>query len=107
MSTPGEIRRAPSKAAVGGPIDTADVTGRRRNSRRQDGLARERARRAAAANRLTKPHHLKVVIATTPDRGSDGPSLQRDITLVKAALLYADEVELVSPGAAMLGSMAF
>jgi hypothetical protein len=84
------------------------VTGRRRNSRRQDGLARERARRAAAAaSQLTNPRPLKVVIATTPHRGSDGPSLQRDITLVKAALLYADEVELVSPGAAMLGSMAF
>ena len=32
--------------------------------------------------------------------------LHRDIELVKAALLYADEVELVSPGAAMLGSVA-
>lgn len=95
-------------APVGGPTDTADVTGRRRNNRRGDGLAKERARRAAgAANQPTKPRPLKVVIATTPHSGSDGPSLQRDITLVKAALLYADEVELVSPGAAMLGSMAF
>jgi hypothetical protein len=47
-----------------------------------------------------------VVIATTPHSGATGVSLERDITLVKAALLYADVVELVSPGAAMLGSVA-
>ncbi len=93
---------------VGARTDTADVAGRRRGERQRDGLGRERARRAAAAAKdAAKPRPLKVVIATTPHRGSKGPSLQRDITLVKAALLYADEVELVSPGAAMLGSMAF
>lgn len=48
-----------------------------------------------------------MVIATTPHRGATGVSLERDITLVKAAMLYADEVELVSPGAAMLGSVAY
>ena len=96
------------QASVGGPLDTSDVTGRRRHNRQQDGLLNERARRAAAfASQLTKPRPLKVVIATTPHPGSDGPSLQREVILVKAALLYADEVQLVSPAAAMLGSMAF
>src|SRR3954454_10184093 len=68
-------------ASVGGPTETSDVTGRRRPHWRQDGLAKERARRAAAAaSQIAKPRPLKVVIATTPHRGSDGPSLQRDIT---------------------------
>lgn len=43
---------------------------------------------------------------TSPHSDGDGPSVRRDVELVKAALLYADEVELVSPGAAMLGSVA-
>lgn len=49
---------------------------------------------------------LRVSIITSPKSQSDGPVLHRDVELVKAALLYADEVELVSPGAAMLGSVA-
>jgi hypothetical protein len=61
---------------------------------------------AAEAKKPSRPRPLKVVIATTPHSGATGVSLERDITLVKAALLYADEVELVSPGAAMLGSVA-
>jgi hypothetical protein len=49
---------------------------------------------------------LRVSIITSPKSQSSGPVLHRDVELVKAALLYADEVELVSPGAAMLGSVA-
>jgi hypothetical protein len=49
---------------------------------------------------------LRVSIITSPKSHPDGPVLHRDVELVKAALLYADEVELVSPGAAMLGSVA-
>jgi hypothetical protein len=61
---------------------------------------------AVEAKKPSRPRPLKVVIATTPHRGATGVSLERDVTLVKSALLYADEVELVSPGAAMLGSVA-
>jgi hypothetical protein len=49
---------------------------------------------------------LRVSVITSPSSHAGGPVLDRDIELVKAALLYADEVELVSPGAAMLGSVA-
>lgn len=84
------------------------MSGKRRGANHPERLARERARRkAAAAKKPAKHPSLKVVIATTPQAGNRGPSLQRDITLVKAGLLYADQVELVSPAAAMLGSMAF
>lgn len=89
-------------------LTLAKVTGKRRRRRGGDALSRERARRAAdAAKKATAGRGLKVVVATTPQRGDQGPALQRDITLVKAALLYADQVELVSPTAAMLGGMAF
>jgi len=49
---------------------------------------------------------LRVSIITSPKSHPNGPVLHRDVELVKAALLYADEVELVSPGAAMLGLVA-
>lgn len=49
---------------------------------------------------------LRVSIVTSPKSQPGGPILHRDVELTKAALLYADEVELVSPGAAMLGSVA-
>jgi hypothetical protein len=93
---------------VRGHIDTADLAGRRREERQRDSLGRERARRAsAAAKQEAKPRPLKVVTATTPASRSRGAVPQRDITLVKAALLYADNVELLSPGAAMPATMAF
>lgn len=48
---------------------------------------------------------LRVVVVTQPRRGSGAPvELSRDIAMVKAALLYADHVELVSPGAALIAS---
>ena len=49
---------------------------------------------------------LRVSIITSPKSEFGGPVLHRDVELVKAAVLYADEVELVSPGAAMLGAVA-
>jgi hypothetical protein len=53
--------------------------------------------------RPAKP--LKVSIVTHPNTDSEGVSVSGDIDLVKAALLYADEVELISIGAAMIGAM--
>jgi len=65
---------------------------------------RARARTKPTAREAVRS--LRVSIITSPTSQSGGPVLHRDIELVKAALLYADEVELVSPGAAMLGSVA-
>lgn len=65
---------------------------------------RARVRTKPTAREAVRP--LRVSIITSPTSRAGGPVLHRDIELVKAALLYADEVELVSPGAAMLGSVA-
>jgi hypothetical protein len=61
--------------------------------------ARLRQRRAAG-------EPLKVAIVTAPSSGSSGVSLARDVELVKAAALYADEIELVSVGAVMIAGAA-
>jgi hypothetical protein len=61
--------------------------------------ARLRQRRAAG-------EPLKVAIVTAPSSGSSGVSLTRDVELVKAAALYADEIELVSVGAVMIAGAA-
>jgi hypothetical protein len=47
---------------------------------------------------------LRVLIATQPRPAGSGVDLASDVALTKAALLYADSVELVSPGAAMIAS---
>lgn len=46
-----------------------------------------------------------MVVATFPTTGPDGVSLAKEVELVRAALLYADEIEVVSPGAGMVASM--
>lgn len=48
---------------------------------------------------------LKLAVVTYPGLDTDGPSLARDVELVRASILYADEIELISPGAAMLASV--
>ena len=64
------------------------------------------------AHQRTKPtiaeamKPLRVSVITIPATGQYGPVLHQDVRLVKAALLYADEVELISPGAVMIGSFA-
>lgn len=74
------------------------MTGRRRRSRRLP--PKRTATRKPAAPTLPR---LKVAIATSPSTTRAGPSLAHEVSLVRAAILYADEVELVSPGAEMLG----
>ena len=49
---------------------------------------------------------LKVAIVTAPSFGASGVSLARDVELVKASALYADQIELVSVGAVMIASAA-
>lgn len=48
---------------------------------------------------------LKIVIATTPTTGVAGVTLAPDLHLIRAALLYADHVELISPAATMVGGL--
>ena len=48
---------------------------------------------------------LKVVVLSGPATSGSNVSLARDVQLAKAAVLYSDEVELVSPGAEMIGSL--
>ena len=52
------------------------------------------------------PPPVTISIVTYPDSGKGGPSIQGDVDLVKASLLYADKVELISFGASMLGNVA-
>jgi hypothetical protein len=75
-------------------------------------VTRKHRKQPRRAHVRTKPttseavRPLRVSIITSPKSAARGPLLHRDVELTKAALLYADEVELVSPGAAMLGSVA-
>ena len=45
---------------------------------------------------------MKLAIVTYPEPARNGLSLRRDVELVRASILYADEVELVSLGAAIV-----
>lgn len=49
---------------------------------------------------------LRLVVATSPIDARDGAFLEHDLQMVRAALLYADTVELVSPIANMIGRIA-
>lgn len=48
---------------------------------------------------------LRIVIATTPTSHATGVELTYDLQLIRSALLYADQVEIISPGVTMLESM--
>lgn len=63
----------------------------------------ERRRTKITTSEAVRP--LRVSVITLPETSATGPSLQRDLELMKASLLYADEVELISPGAAITASM--
>lgn len=82
---------------VGCPCQTAPVG---KSSRRESRRNRPKPVRYVDAN-----SQLRVVVVTQPTGARGVPvDLSHDVTLVKAALLYADHVELVSPGAAMVTS---
>jgi hypothetical protein len=75
-------------------------------------VVRKQSRRPGRANRPRPPRRriagprvdpLKIVVAAVPS--CDGPSLGNEVELVRAAILYADEIELVSPAAEMVGSV--
>jgi hypothetical protein len=67
---------------------------------------RQRVKRSKAAVRIEPGGGLKIVIATGPQQGPAGFSVEEDVRLVRSALLYADQVELISPGALMIASLA-
>lgn len=48
---------------------------------------------------------LRIVIATTPTSQSTGVDLSYDLQLIRSALFYADQVEIISPGVTMLEGM--
>lgn len=49
------------------------------------------------------PPKLRLAIATSPQSTNATVTLENDIKLVRSALLYADDVELISPGVEMIG----
>jgi hypothetical protein len=48
---------------------------------------------------------MKLAVVTHPNSGRSGPSLATDVELVRASILYADEIELVSLGAVMIAGV--
>lgn len=63
------------------------------------------SKKRSSPGRKPSTHPLKMTVATYPTSDAGGISLARDVDLVKAAVLYADEVELISAGASMLSGM--
>ena len=65
-------------------------------------------RRSRTRPTLTEaaPPPVTISIVTFPTANEGGPSIAVDVDLVKASLLYADKVELISWGASMLSSVA-
>ncbi len=51
------------------------------------------------------PPKLRLAIATAPQSGDASVTLANDLRLVRSAVLYADEVELISPGVEMIGNV--
>lgn len=58
------------------------------------------------ATRKPERPKLRVAIATSPSRNRGGVSLAGDLELVRAAMLYADEVRLISPASELVLSAA-
>src|SRR4051794_13640028 len=83
-------------------VMTAILKGVSRKTGRQTGPRRERRRTKETLSEAP----IKVAIATTPQSGgSDRRALDQDVELTKAALLYADEVEIVSLGVSMFDEL--
>lgn len=72
---------------------------------RRERRGRSRARRADP-ERSISGGNLNLVVATSPTTAEGGRFLAHDLELVRASLLYADSVELLSPAALMVGGVA-
>lgn len=85
-----------------GYVGDTDLVGKqsRRPNRRNRPRGKDRQTASVGAG-----GRMKLAIVTYPvwDRG--GPALAKDVELVRASILYADEVELVSLGAFMMASV--
>lgn len=68
--------------------------------------SRRNRQRKSRAKAEVRADGLKIVILTSPKTGADGVTVAEDVRLVRSALLYADAVELISPGAQIVGLMA-
>ena len=65
-----------------------------------------RSRRVKARAFVMSAGDLKITIATSPTVSGSRVSVENDVRLVRSALLYADSVELISPSALMIASLA-
>lgn len=65
---------------------------------------RKRSERVGAAGAVLGG--VTLVVATSPDTASGALSVAEDVRLTRAGLLYADKVELWSPAASLLATMA-
>lgn len=70
------------------------------------GKAARRKRSGKAATAGVVRGGVTLVIATAPDTTSGELSVAEDVRLTRAGLLYADKVELWSPAASLLATMA-
>lgn len=78
-----------------------------KQSRRATRRDRPRRKRSRASALPPGDAGLRLVVATSPPTDfEDGVFLAHDLRLVRSALLYADSVELLSPAAVMVGSVA-
>lgn len=68
----------------------------------QKGLPRREHVRSKPTLSEAPPPPVKVAVVTSPQTQDGGPSLRGDVRLVKAALLYADQVELLGLAASMV-----
>ena len=76
-----------------------------KQSRRASRRDRPKGRRSRLAPSAGESG-LRLVVATSPSDFDDGRFLAHDLQLIRSALLYADTVELLSPAALMVGSVA-
>lgn len=68
--------------------------------------ARNRSREQRRLDEQRLATELKVAVVTSPASDQSGPTLTRDVELVRASVLYADRIDLVSPGAVMVSSVS-
>ncbi len=86
-------------ARVGCGVHDGGVTRRDRSGRRSPN------RRATRKPIAPRPAPLRVAIVTSPGSTGGEIDLRHELRLIRSALLYADEVELVSPASEMLAGL--
>ena len=67
---------------------------------------RKREQRALRREARNLGTGLELLVAPSPTSGPGAKFLDRDLSLIRAGLLYADRVELLSPSALMLSGVA-